>query len=41
VCNESFKRHPPRIIGADHRVGADTPSWDRRAHIEAGRLEYD
>jgi hypothetical protein len=37
VCNENFKRHPPKIIGADKRMSASTSTWDRRAHAEASR----
>ena len=28
VCNENFKRHPPKIIGTDRRMSASTSSWD-------------
>jgi hypothetical protein len=38
VCNENFKRRPPRVIGADRKMGASTASWDRRAHAEANKL---
>ena len=38
VCNENFKRHPPKVLGADRKLSASTSSWDLRAHAEAGKL---
>lgn len=39
VCRENFKRHPPKVLGADRRMSASTSSWDLRAHAEAGKLK--
>jgi hypothetical protein len=39
VCNENFKRRPPKIIGADRRMSASTSTWDMRAHAEASKLD--
>jgi hypothetical protein len=39
VCNESFKRHPPRVLGTERRQSAGMSTMELRAHIEAGKLD--
>ncbi len=38
VCGENFKRHPPKVLGADRRGRDKLTSWDIRAHAEANRV---
>ena len=38
VCGENFKRHPPKVLGAERRGSDKLTSWDIRAHAEANRV---
>ena len=39
VCNENFKRRPPKILGADRRMAAGASTWELRAHVDAAKLD--
>jgi hypothetical protein len=32
VCGENFKRHPPKVLGAERRGSDKLTPWDIRAH---------
>jgi hypothetical protein len=32
VCGENFKRHPPKVLGAERRGIDKLTAWDIRAH---------
>ncbi|MDQ1467692.1 MAG: hypothetical protein QOH10_2107 [Actinomycetota bacterium] len=40
VCGENFRRHPPKVLGADRGAGAKLTTWDMRAQSDASKLSY-
>jgi hypothetical protein len=38
VCHENFRRHPPKILGADRRGYNLLTSWDVRANADASKI---
>ena len=40
VCGENFRRHPPKVIGADRRGIDKLTPWDIRMNADASKLSW-